>query len=114
MPPRESRKLLFGIQEGAAAIVDFIAGRTLDDYLADRLLRSAVERQFEIIGEALVRLSKIDSRAATRITDLERIIGFRNALIQGYSDINDRTVWEIVRTRLPVLRDEVFSLLNEP
>jgi uncharacterized protein with HEPN domain len=114
MPPRESRKLLFGIQEGAAAIVDFIAGRTLDDYLADRLLRSAVERQLEIIGEALVQLSKIDAGVAAHITDRERIIGFRIMLIRGHSGITDRAVWEIVRTRLPVLRDEVFALLNEP
>jgi uncharacterized protein with HEPN domain len=114
MPPRESKKLLFDMQEAAAAIVDFTAGKTFDDYLTDRLLRSAVERQFEIVGEALAQLAKIDGGSAARITDRERIVGFRNVLIHGYSGINNRTVWEIVQSRLPVLRDEVYALLNEP
>jgi uncharacterized protein with HEPN domain len=114
MPPRQSRKLLFELQEAASAIVDFTAGKTLDNYLADRLLRSAVERQIEIIAEELTQLAAIDDTSAARITDRERIISFRTELLRGYWRVNDRAVWDIVQTRLPVLRDEVYSLLNEP
>jgi len=113
MPPRESQKLLFHVREDAAAIADFTAGKTLDDYLTDRVLRTAVERQFEILGDELRELARADNRVAARITDCDRIIAFRDILIRGDAIINNRAVWEIVKTRLPVLRDEVFSLLHQ-
>jgi uncharacterized protein with HEPN domain len=113
MPPREAKKLLFDVQQAAAAIAEFTAGKTLDDYRADRMLRSAVERQFEIIGEALAQLTKADVITAAGITDRQRIIGFRNVLIHGYSGIRDDAVWEIVSNNLPTLRSEIDALLNE-
>jgi len=113
MPPREAKKLLFDVQQAAAAIAEFTAGKTLDDYRGDRLLRSAVERQFEIVGEALVQLSKIDLETAAHITDRQRIIGFRNVLIHGYSGVNDDVVWDIVQSKLSLLSDEVETLLNQ-
>jgi uncharacterized protein with HEPN domain len=113
MPPRDSKTFLFDVQQAAAAIAEFTSGKTLDDYRADRLLRSGVERQFEIIGEALAQLTKIDAPVAARIADHQRIIGFRNVLIHAYSRVNDDAVWEIVLTKLPTLQREVESLLNE-
>ena len=59
MPP-EVRKLLFDMQHGVLGIGMFVAGKTLDDFNNDLMLRLAVERQFEIIGEALGRLRKVD------------------------------------------------------
>jgi uncharacterized protein with HEPN domain len=60
-----------------------------------------VERQFEIIGEALNRLLKEAPDLANRVPDLARIVGFRNVLIHGYAVIDDGRVWEIVTTLLP-------------
>ncbi len=77
------------------------------------MLRSAVERQFEIIGEALAQLTKTDVITAAGITDRQRIIGFRNVLINGYSGIRDDAVWEIVSNNLPTLCSEIDALLNE-
>ena len=57
----EAAKRLWDAREGADRIARFIAGRDLDTYLGDDLLRSAVERQFEVIGEALGRLRRIDA-----------------------------------------------------
>jgi hypothetical protein len=71
------------------------------------MLRAAVERQFEIIGEALSQLARLDESLASRITDHRRIIAFRNILIHGYTDVDDRLVWDIVSTKLPLLRREV-------
>jgi len=76
-------------------------------------LRSAVERQFQIIGEALNQLSKIDLRAADRITDYRRIIAFRNILIHGYAEIDDRIVWGVVEGQLSQLKRDVNALLTD-
>jgi len=89
----------------------FVAGKSFDDYLNDELLRSGVERQFEIIGEAMTRLSKADRALAERITDYRKIAGFRNALIHGYDSIDDETSWNIVIDKLPILQRELKALL---
>jgi uncharacterized protein with HEPN domain len=77
------------------------------------LLRSAVERQFEIIGEALRKLAKEDPETAGRIAEYERIISFRNILIHGYAEIDDRLVWDILQSKLPNLLRQVQSLFDE-
>jgi uncharacterized protein with HEPN domain len=77
----------------------------------DELLRSGVERQFEVIGEAMIRLMKRDRAVAVGITDYRKIAGFRNALIHGYDSIDDATSWDIVTTKLPILLAELNSLL---
>ena len=65
------------------------------------MLRSAVERQFEIIGEALAKLAKLDPVLAASLTDHRRITAFRNILVHGYADADDRLVWDVVETKLP-------------
>jgi uncharacterized protein with HEPN domain len=94
-------------------VTQFTAGKRLEDYDQDAMLRSAVERQFEIIGEALAQLAKLDRTVAERITEHSRIIAFRNILIHGYANVDDQLVWDIVQTKLPVLRREVEALLKE-
>jgi uncharacterized protein with HEPN domain len=104
---------LYDIQQAAALVVDFTAGKQLDAYLADPMLRAAVERQLEIIGEALTQLGRVDSQLLARITDHKRIIAFRNILAHGYFEIDHEIVWGTVQSKLAVLRDEIESLLNE-
>lgn len=112
MPP-EVAKLLFDMKRAAERIDRFVAGKTYDDYLTDELLRSGVERQFEIIGEAMTRLVKVDRATAEKITDYRKIAGFRNALIHGYDHIDDAISWGVVTLKLPVLRQELDTLLAE-
>jgi uncharacterized protein with HEPN domain len=81
---RDARSFLWDVREAADAIQGFVQGCGVNDYTTDLLLRSAVERQFQIIGEALSQLAKIDATPAARIPDLRRIVGFRNFLIHGY------------------------------
>ncbi len=76
------------------------------------MLRAAVERQFEIIGEALNQLSKMDPDLAAAIPDLSRIVAFRNILIHGYATVDDALVWQVLKERLPELQRVISELLN--
>lgn len=110
---REARKYLYDIQQAAKLIREFTGGKTFGDYESNAMMRAAVERKFEIIGEAMTRLARLDPQTASRISEYERIIGFRNILVHGYSDVNDRAVWFVVETDLPTLSREVDTLLAE-
>src|SRR4051812_22106772 len=110
---RDSRTYLFDIQRAATLVVQFTTGRTFDEYLRDIMLRSAVERQFEIIGEAMTQLNKLDPSLAARITEHRSIISFRNILIHGYANVNHRLVWGVVETSLGRLQREIDDLLSE-
>lgn len=112
MPP-ESLKYLFDVREAANLLVRFTQGKGFDDYSEDLLLKSAVERQFEIIGEAINQMSRVDPDTAARISEFKRIIAFRNILIHGYAQVDDLTVWGMIESRIPVLLQEVSALLNE-
>ena len=109
----DSAKYLEDIREAGRTVLEATAGRTLDDYLADKLLRLAVERCFEIIGEALHQVADRDPETVARITDYRRIIGFRNVLIHGYSIVNHERVWSTIVDDLPKLLSEVETLLGQ-
>jgi uncharacterized protein with HEPN domain len=110
---RDSRTYLFDIQRAATLVVQFTTDRTFDEYLGDIMLRSAVERQFEIIGEAMTQLNKVDPSLAAPITEYRSIISFRNILIHGYANVNHRLVWGVVETSLGQLQREIENLLSE-
>ena len=109
----EVRKYLFDVQRALDALHEFIGSKGFRDYAGDAMLRAATERQFEIIGEALAQPAKRDPAVAAGITDYRQIIAFRNILIHGYAEIDDRLVWDIVETKLPKLRADVGDLLKD-
>ncbi len=113
MRPPDSRKYLFDIVEAGGLIQQFVAGKSFDDYIRDRMLRSAVERQFEIVGEALSGLLRAAPGLSSHITDAGRIIAFRNRLIHGYASVSDEVVWGVVEASLPVLLREASALLDQ-
>ena len=110
---RDPRAHLADILEASRNIQAFTAGRDRDDYVSDLMLRSAVERQFEIVGEALNRLSREDPTVAARIPDVSRIVGFRNILVHGYDIVDDESVWTAITHDVPTLVSHVASLLAE-
>ena len=107
-------KLLEDIRDACAFVLECVAAKTLDDFSKDRLLYQAVERNFEIMGEALNRLKKKHPRAAAKIGDFPRIVAFRNILIHGYDIIDREIVWRVIHDNLPSLKCEVENLLSQP
>lgn len=105
-------KLLQDIRDAAEFIREQTDGKTLEDYRASRLLRQAIERNFEVIGEAMNRVARNDAETAARISHHPQIIAFRNILIHGYDMIDDEQVWKIITEQLPILECEVEELLS--
>jgi uncharacterized protein with HEPN domain len=111
---RDPKSLLWDAREAADLIATITAGKSFADFDRDVVLRSAVERQFEIVGEALARLARLDPAIAAKIPDLREIVAFRNVLIHGYAVIDRARVWRVVEDNLPELRAALAALLAEP
>jgi uncharacterized protein with HEPN domain len=108
----ESKKYLYDIAKAAALAMEFVGGKSFTDYAADPMLRSAVERQLEIVGEALAQLARVDPATASQISEHQRIIAFRNILIHGYAEIDQRIVWNVLDLKLPIVRREAEAFLG--
>ena len=108
----DARKLLWDARAAAERVTRFTTGRTFAEYEADDYFRSAVERQFEIIGEAFSQLSRLDPATVAAIPELPRIVGFRNVLIHGYASVDNKLVWGVVETHLAPLLATLESLLG--
>jgi uncharacterized protein with HEPN domain len=111
MPP-EVLKLLHDIQQACELIEQFTAGKTVEHFRNDAQLRSAVERQFITIGEAIQQMLRIEPDVANSITDCRRVVNFRNVMVHGYAQIVADTVWGVVETGLQVLHVEVRQLID--
>ena len=109
----EPKKHLFDIIQAGELIVQFTSGKTLEQYRNDAQLRSAVERQFQIIGEALQQLHRGFPDVAEKITYYRSIIDFRRILVHGYDRVEDDIVWGIIESRLPALLSEAEMLLGK-
>ena len=108
----EARKFLYDIGRAANLVEEFTNGKSFDDYEQYPMLRAAVEREFEIIGEALNGLARVAPGLADQVSGYQRIIAFRNVLIHQYADVDDRLVWDVIKTNLPTLLHEVGKLLE--
>ena len=111
--PRSPLAYLYDIVECCEAIAVTLDSVDLATYESNRTVRSAVEREFTIIGEAVNSLSKIDPALSARISHARMIVGLRNQLVHDYPAILDRAVWAIAQNDAPVLRDECTALINE-
>jgi uncharacterized protein with HEPN domain len=107
----EIKKYLFDIQESIDSIEKYLGGkRDFNLYVADKMLRRAVEREFEIIGEAMSRIEKLDP--ALNISGKRQIIGMRNRVIHGYDKIDNEIIWGTIVRHLPSLKIEIGELLK--
>jgi uncharacterized protein with HEPN domain len=108
----ETNKYLWDILDSCEAIFGFIKDKSGKEYLSDRMLRGAVERELIVIGEALAKADKANHELVNHITDMGKIIGLRNVLVHGYGEVKNELVWSIINDNLPRLRDEVKIILK--
>jgi uncharacterized protein with HEPN domain len=107
----EVKKFLFDIYESIDSIEKYLGDkRDFNVYMTDKMLRRAVEREFEIIGEAMNRIEKLDSTIT--ISSKKLIISMRNRVIHGYDKIDNEIIWGTIVRHLPTLKIEIEQLLK--
>ncbi len=85
--------------------------RNFENYNQNSLLKRAIERNLEIIGEAINRIMKEDP--SFPIENAKRIISLRNQIIHGYDSISNENIWGILTLHLPKLKSEIHSLISK-
>jgi uncharacterized protein with HEPN domain len=101
-PEKKDMARLWDILDAARAVRQFIRGKTFADLLQERMLRNAVERNLEIIGEAARCVSQ-DGRDALPDIPWRAMIALRNVLAHEYGDIRYERLWVVCTEQLPVL-----------
>jgi uncharacterized protein with HEPN domain len=108
----EIQKLLFDVKLASEDIIKFINNLDYSGFLKNKMVQKAVEREFEIIGEALNRIKRLNPEIMEDISEHHRIIGFRNILTHGYDVIDEKLVWDAVTIHLPILQKEIKKLIE--
>ncbi len=91
-------------------ILEFTSRMKEAEYCADLKTKAAVEREFEIIGEALNRIKMISPDLLERIDNWREIVGFRNVIAHGYDVVEDGIVWDSIQRNIPVLLKQLKEL----
>ena len=107
-------KRLYHVQVSIYEINSYFIDEKMDffEYRKNIMRKRAVERNLEIIGEAINRILKTDSSFISKITDATAIVGLRNQVIHAYDNISDETIWAILTNHLPKLKIEIDTLLK--
>lgn len=111
MPLRHPKKYLYDITNCCEFVLELTKGKTVDDYKNDRAFRSALERELQIIGEAMLRLDTVSRETAEKISQHRSIIGFRHVLVHGYDSLDPYTVWNVIETKIAALLRQARELL---
>ena len=108
---REIKKLLFDILNSVLRIEEYLGQpRKFEEYQNNHMLQQAVERNIEIIGEAMNNLLK--NNPDFPITNARKIVNTRNRIIHGYDAIENTEIWSVVINHLPKLKEEIEALIN--
>lgn len=107
----ELYKFLYDIQCSIESIEDFLGNnRDFNVYQTNKQLRRAVERELEIIGEAMSCVLKIDNSIS--IQNPRKIVDLRNFVIHNYDKVDDIIIWGILINHLPILKEDINKLMN--
>jgi uncharacterized protein with HEPN domain len=108
---REVDKYLYDVVKACDAIRQFTIDKTLRDYQSNLMLRSAVERQLMIIGEALNQAVRLQPDMSEQISEVREIVNLRNIIVHGYAVVENETIWGVVTEEVPALARQVNRLL---
>ncbi|MDO5627240.1 MAG: DUF86 domain-containing protein [Mobilicoccus sp.] len=108
-----SKAHIWDARQACSAALTFVEGVDAPDFSNNLLVQSAVERQLEILGEALNRLRRTDPETAAKVPDLDRVIAMRNIIAHGYGVVDHAIVYSVVDSRLPPLADFLAALLED-
>ena len=110
---REIRTWLFDILQLIKEIESYFEDRPkkYEEYIKDIRTKRAVERNIEIIGEAVNRIIKLNEKF--QLENARKIIGTRSRIAHGYDKISDDLIWSIVINHLPKLKEEITSKLKD-
>lgn len=110
---RRAAKELWDAAEAAGQTLEFVKGRTFEEYEQDRLLQSAVERGLCLVGASLGRFEQSAPHDAARVADLAAMVARGDGLVTNYFDVENAAVWTTVNERLGPLYEELQALLRE-
>ena len=113
MPLRNPKKYLYDIINCSEFVLQLTEGKTVEDYKSDRIFRSALERELQIIGEAMLQLDHVSPETVDQISEHRNIIGFRHVLVHGYDSLDPDTVWNVIETKIEVLLKQARELLEQ-
>ena len=108
----DPKVLIYDAKTAAENVIEFTRELTFEDYLDQLIVRSAVERQFEIIGEILVRLARTNLELANQIEKISDIIQFRNVIAHSYDILDHDIVWNVIIEDLPQFIQDCQKLLD--
>ena len=106
----EVKKYLHDVLIAIDEVMSFVSKSEFQDLFSDRMLQAAVEREFEIIGEALNKITKIDKNCLKDVHDVKRIIGLRNIIIHGYDMIDYEILWDAATDKVQQLKEEIQKI----
>jgi len=102
---------LFDVLNSIDSIFEYLGQeRNFNEYESNKLLRRAVERELEIVGEAINRILKIN--ADIEISNTRRIVDLRNLVIHAYDSVDNVIIWGIIHKDLPLLKTQITTLLQ--
>jgi uncharacterized protein with HEPN domain len=113
MKQRDVRAFLWDIEKTCRDLDAIVAGKTYQDYVTQAGIRMAVERGFEILGEAMRNVLEQRPEFAQRFTDPAAVISFRNRVAHEYWRVISDVVWTALHDDVPVLREQAATLLRE-
>lgn len=106
----ELKVLLFDVKTAINSIEDYLKDTSdFEDFMKNKMLRRAVERELEIIGEAINAMMKIDQKIP--ISDARKIVDTRNWIIHGYNQVDYALIWSIVNFQIPTLKEDISHLI---
>ncbi len=112
MGRKSVKKYLYDVQQSVDSIFEYLGEkRDFFEYERNKLLRRAVERELEIIGEAVKHLLELDENIC--IDNARRIVDLRNFVIHGYDKVDNVIIWGILSKDLPKLKQQVDALMAE-